>query len=73
MMYELGTTSAFDDERMGAASPWMVLVLTVGAAAAVAAMARAMRPLIVDDKEGGEVESTSRLLNKRTNESKTMW
>jgi len=51
MMYELGMTSAFVDERMGAASPCMVL--TVGAAAAVAARARAIRPLIVSEERKG--------------------
>jgi hypothetical protein len=48
MMYELGITSEFDEERMGAASPWMVWWLA-GAATAQAANERAIRPLMVTE------------------------
>jgi hypothetical protein len=51
MMYELGMCSAFEEERMGAASPWMVSNETLGAAAAQAASERAKMPLIVNQKD----------------------
>lgn len=58
MRYELGMTSALEDERMGAASPWMVSWLKDGAAAAQAANERVTRPLIVKRKEGARSEQS---------------
>ena len=60
-------TSAFEDERMGAASPWMDSWLNLGAAAAHAASERAIRPLIVTPKEGDQ-----KSINLRLQESKTI-
>lgn len=66
-------TSALDDERMGAASPWMVSWLKEGAAAAQAASERVMRPLIVKRKEGARSDNpaTSKIVaNKRLRKEK---
>ncbi len=70
MMYELGTTSALDDERMGAESPWMVSKETFGAAAAQAASERATRPLMVTDCRAGTAKSMDRRRLQETDDEK---